>query len=47
MFDYWQVKRGTVVVAHGPKDTAPDKELRTSLRKSGHKIYVDGKLCKS
>lgn len=47
MPDYWQVKRDGAVLAHGPKETAPDKDFRAKLRKAGCKIYIDGKLCKA
>lgn len=41
---YWQVRRGQEVLAHGLKETMPSKEQRQSMRNSGLKIYVDGKI---
>ena len=41
---YWQVRRGGVPLAGGPKSTMPDANQRKSLREGGCKIYVEGKL---
>lgn len=44
MIGSWEVKHNGTVIAHGSKQTMPDKELRKQLRSDGYKIYVDGKL---
>lgn len=41
---YWQVRRGQEVLAHGLKETMPSREQRQSMRNAGLKIYVDGKI---
>ena len=41
----FEVKRnGVVVFSTEYKSCIPDKDERDALRKSGHKLYLDGKL---
>lgn len=44
MSDYWECRRGSTVIAHGPKETFPNALERKSLRAGDLKIYVEGKL---
>lgn len=41
---YWEVRRGSDRLAHGPKDTFPKEQERRILRSGGLKIYIEGKL---
>lgn len=40
---YWQVKRGTDVLCHGPRETFPGPQERKRLRADGRRILVEGK----
>lgn len=46
MDDYWQVKRGPVVLSHGPKETVPTPEEIRRFKADGYRVYVSGKLYK-
>ena len=41
---YWEVRRGSDRLAHGPKETFPKEQERRALRSGGLKIYREGKL---
>lgn len=40
---YWQVKRGSDCLCHGPRETFPGAWERKRLRDDGHRIVVAGK----
>lgn len=42
----WEVRDGKTVLAHGPMETFPERDERGKFRRSGLKIYVDGKVWK-
>ena len=43
---YWQVKRGSDCLCHGPRETFPGPGLRKTLKRDGYRLDVEGKLWK-
>lgn len=43
---YWSVKRGSVTLCHGPRETLPSSAQRKQLCADGYQVVVDGKVSK-
>lgn len=41
---YWEIRRGGVVIAYGPKETMPTAAERKDMHLGGLKLYVNGKI---
>lgn len=42
--NYWQVRKGSQVFAHGPESTCPSAPERRNIRSGGYSIYINGKI---
>ncbi len=43
---YWQVKRGSVTLCYGPRETLPTPAQRKQLCADGYQVVVEGKESK-